>query len=144
MSLINIFVAGSIVVVVTVFLYFLYQTKRLKNFRRFDYDIDPSQAESDNTYKLICPEDYTYDRTESNNDYCKSNTYNNIVPNKNEISFKTLKQNNEFKYPDLDKKENMSQGIIDRCSKINAVDADLKWDAIQPYCEYSDVRNLNV
>ena len=62
MSFINIFVASSIVVVVTVFLYFLYQTKRLNNFSKYDYDIDPAQDELSNTYRLICPNNYIYDR----------------------------------------------------------------------------------
>ena len=66
MSFINIFVASSIVVVVTVFLYFLYQTKRLNNFSRYDYDIDPAQDESSNTYRLICPNNYMYDKTDIN------------------------------------------------------------------------------
>jgi len=66
MSFINIFVASSIVVVVTVFLYFLYQTKRLNNFSKYDYDIDPAQDELSNTYRLICPNNYIYDRTDMN------------------------------------------------------------------------------
>lgn len=78
MSFINIFVASSIVVVVTVFLYFLYQTKRLNNFSRYDYDIDPAQDESSNTYRLICPNNYMYDKTDINPIEKRTKLDNNI------------------------------------------------------------------
>ena len=115
MSLINIFVASSIVVVVTVFLYFLYQTQKLNNLTKFDYDIDPSEDVASNTYQLICPNGYSYDRTEEDaqgdkKDYCKS------MSSSNEISFDTLKKNNEFRYPDLDTGKHMSS-MNDRCQK---------------------------
>ena len=54
----------------------------------------------------------------------------------NEISFDTLKKNNEFRYPDLDTGKHMSS-MNDRCQKWSHDNYD--WSAIQPYCEYLDV-----
>ena len=127
MSLINIFVSSSIVVVVTVFLYFLYQTKQLNNLAEFDYDIDPSQDVADNTYKLICPNGYSYDTSTATEDICKSMT------DDSSLTFSTLKKNGEFKYPDLDTGKNMTP-MGSRCDKIGS--GTLDWPNIQPYCEY--------
>jgi hypothetical protein len=130
MSVINIFIAISIVVVVIVFFYFLYQTKKLNNYRYYDYDIDPSESLANNTYKLLCPEDYTYYKTEDDQDYCKSNKDNTILSTK----FKSLRDGDdgEFNYPDFETKEGIRQ-LDDRCKwhkeHVN------RWDAIQPYCE---------
>ena len=140
MSLINIFVSSSVVVVVTVFLYFLYQTKKLNNLAEFDYDIDPSRDVADNTYKLICPEGYSYDTTENvvggDIDICKSTSGSDT------LRFDTLKKHNEFKYPDLDTGKHMSP-MRSRCTNsLNPLyEGNLDWPNIQPYCEYSDLHN---
>lgn len=129
------FVASSIVIVVTVFLYFLYQTRKLNNLARFDYDIDPSVDRASNSYELICPPGYSYDRTEEDDkgnkkDYCKS------MSSSDEISFNSLQKNDEFKYPDLDTGKYISS-MNDRCEKWSTDNYD--WPAVQPYCEYLDV-----
>jgi len=129
MSLINIFVSSSIVVVVTVFLYFLYQTRKLNNLAQFDYDIDPSQDIADNTYKLICPNGYSYDTSDDTSDSCKS-----ITGGGPDLTFDTLKKNGEFKYPDLDTGKNMTP-MKSRCEMVDN-NTDIDWPNIQPYCEY--------
>lgn len=119
MSVINIFIAISIVVVVTLFLYFLYQTKKLNNYRHYDYDIDPSEFLGNNSYKLICPKGYTYEKTNSQDeDICISDK------NGYELKFKTLREKDEngewseFNYPDFETKEDMGR-LSDRCEILN-------------------------
>ena len=134
MNVINTLIAVSIISVVTLFLYFLYQTKQIKNSKIYDYDSDPSEALANNTYKLICPDGYSYKETNKNNkDVCVSDSSGAI------IKFKTFREKDEndewaeFNYPDFETKEGMHK-LKNRCKKKN----DLKWDAIQPYCEYLD------
>lgn len=140
MELINVFVGSSIVIVVVLFLVFLYQNQQLKNYDQYNFDTDPSIIESDNTYKLICPEGYAYDRTENGKDICIPNgepIYDNdnkkITDIPEELSFDTLKIRDEFVYPN-DENTNL-QGITDRCvsmySNPNLIN---NWDSLIPYC----------
>lgn len=137
MSVINIFIAISIVVVVSLFLSFLYQTKQINNTRFYDYDIDPSESSANSTYKLICPNGYTYNKTNKHNkDICVSDN------DSSQIKFKTLREKDEngewaeFNYPDFETKEGMGR-LNDRCKWLDK-NSSIKWDAIQPYCEYLD------
>ena len=137
MSVINIFIAISIVVVVSLFLSFLYQTKQINNTRFYDYEIDPSESLANNTYKLICPNGYTYKNTNKHNkDICVSDNDNS------EIKFKTLREKDEngewgeFNYPDFETKEGMGR-LSNRCKWLDK-NSSIKWDSIQPYCEYLD------
>lgn len=129
MNFINVFVASSLVLVAIVFLYFLYQNQRIKNFSEFDYDVDPQQDEFANTHELICPPDYYYDHTENEKDICISNN-----KEKETLSFDTLQKKGKIQYPNIEDKFNL-EPMRDRCQYSE------DWPQITPYCNYLSVSN---
>lgn len=136
MNLANLFISGSIVLVVTLFLVFLYQTNQINNHSKYNYDTDPSIIEANNTYKLLCPEGYYYDSTATDTDgelkdICKENDSDE------ELKFKTLKVRDKFVYPDEDH-TNLT-GISDRCKNLydSRRSDKYSWNALTQFCDNS-------
>ena len=154
MEILKIFVISSVVTLIIVFLYFLYQTHRIKNEIRMSGDqvLDDSL----DSYKLKCPSGYSYSGTSEKKDHCNLDINTNCsdlsrndckgyctwIPltsgtasesdncSKNKtISYPTLDIDN---VPELNRTTDLGDEFKKRCNNSD----DFDWPAITPYCDH--------
>ena len=75
MSLIHNLVTFSVVLVVLVFIYYLYNSHLTNQLTKYNYDIssNPKLLDYLRTDGLLCPNDYDYSKSDDNYDYCIRN-----------------------------------------------------------------------
>lgn len=153
MELLKIFIISSVITLVVVFLYFLYQTHRIKRER--DNLDDIYMDDSLDTYKLKCPSGYRYNGTTSRKDNCKLdinlNCSNKTKSDCNgyckwdDVTSK-CEDNTELTYPELDTinvPELKRDTFLDNSYQKRCETNEFNWPAIKPYCDHIDLQQKN-
>ena len=116
MTILKTLIVYSLAILSIIFLYFIYQTKEIKNRenRPIYYNFKD--------FDVVCPDDYYYVGSEGSNDKCR-----NFINDSDEITFPTLLDNGDLDLSDI---ENMVRDpkIKSRC------DSTKTFSALKPFC----------
>ena len=162
MSLIHNLVTFSVVLVVLVFIYYLYNSHLTNELTKYNYDIssNPKLLDYLRTDGLLCPNDYNYSKSDDNYDYCIRNNEQctpenyDSSDNYNCMKYKAFERNNgKIKYPR--NSDDVTPPIVDRCKNLFTSNRQItqsddesvrknkiKWDALDPFYYSQKCQNV--
>ena len=121
MELIKTLIIYSLAVLSIIFLYYIYQTKQIKDNRNRPIVYDFKD------FDVICPDDYYYVGTRNGQDICK----NFLDGSEGDLSFPTLLEDGKVDLPDINDNMIKNPKISKRCNN----DYNVTFSALKPFCE---------